>query len=247
MIGLGVLPGVMTSSSRPTSLVDPPLCTWRAARRALVTRWPATGRARICTQARSCGPSPTGAPSSARIGSAGWSVRIGSASERASRSSPPTASMRRPAGALVGIGGRAGVVRVCAPGHAASMARSTMPGGTTPGTQKEIRTPSASKTNSKPRCGWPRKRRAQPGRSRPTRLDHRVIAPDGSTVGGARTVTMRASALRRACRRVASLRRMMITTVVVNARHTSTTGHHAPNHCTIGVTRARRKPPGSRR
>ncbi|MCP2204799.1 hypothetical protein LX90_008536 [Lentzea flava] len=194
--GFGVLPGVMTSSSRPTRWTDPPACTRRAARRALVTRCPATGRARICTQARSWGPSPTGAPSMARIGSAGCSVRIGSASERASRSSPPTASTRRPAAAVVGIGGLAGVVRVCAPGQAASMARSIMPGGTRPGTHSRICTPSVN-VSSKARCGCPPNRRSQPGRSTPTRLDHTVIAPDGSTVGGASTVTRRASVIRR--------------------------------------------------
>ena len=81
----------------------------------------------------------------------------------------------------------AGTVSVRAPGQAASTARSTRPGGIGPGTHRAMVSPPSLAVSSKPRWGWPPRSRRQAGRSRATRLVHKVAAPCGSTSGGART------------------------------------------------------------
>ena len=111
-----------------------------------------------------------------------WSVLRGRISVRASRSVPPVAS------APAGSGGLAGAVTAWAPGQAASMARSTMPGGTVPGTHILIVIPAPpAQVYSKPRCGWPCHSRAHGGRSSPVRCPHSAWPPAGSASGGAST------------------------------------------------------------
>ena len=142
-------------------------------------------------------PSPAAAPASARSGASGsWPADSGRISGRASRSVPP--ATRAPAGS----GGAAGAVTVCAPGQAASTARSIRPGGIVPGTHSRIVIPAASppaQAYSQPRCGWPCHSRAQGGRSSPVRWPHSATAPSGLACGGARTVTSRAPSAKAAC------------------------------------------------
>jgi hypothetical protein len=111
---------VLPSRSRP------------AARRARLARRGDAGRARICTQAyspsRSCAP----AASTARSGSASWSVLNGSHSAAVGDRCPPVA-----AAVPAGIGSAASAVVQAAPGHAPRTAASTAPWGTLPGTQIE--------------------------------------------------------------------------------------------------------------
>ena len=92
--------------------------------------------------------SPDSAPSSARSGSTSWSVFSGYCSGWARRSSPPVANPSP------GNGGDASVVSVRAPGQAASTARSTIPAGTTAGTQMAMPSPPGPAVSSKPRWGW---------------------------------------------------------------------------------------------
>ena len=80
---------------------------------------------------------------------------------RASRSVPPVASAR------AGNGGVAGAVTAWAPGQAASMARSIMPGGTVPGTHIRIVMPGPAQVYSNPRWGWPCHSRAHAGAQQP--------------------------------------------------------------------------------
>ena len=70
----------------------------------------------------------------------------------------PAAASPRPPAAPGGSGGPAGAVTVCAPGQAASTARSIRPGGTVPGTHRRMVIPAASppaQAYSQPRCGCP--------------------------------------------------------------------------------------------
>ena len=117
----------------------------------------------------------------------------GRISVRASRSVPPAASAR------AGNGGAAGAVTAWAPGQAASMARSIMPGGTVPGTHIRIVMTGPAQVYSNPRWGWPCHSRAHRGRSSPVRCPHSASPPAGSASGGASTVITRAFAARAAC------------------------------------------------
>ncbi len=105
---------------------------------------------------------------------------------RASRSVPPVAS------APAGSGGVAGAVTAWAPGQAASMARSIMPGGTVPGTHTLIVMTGPAQVYSNPMCGCPCRSRAHGGRSSPPRCPHSACPPAGSASGGASTVITRA-------------------------------------------------------
>ena len=185
-----VPPGVARSSSREASRGACPPRSRRAARRARRSLAPVTGRASTCSTACSPSPSAAAAPASARSGSEGRPVRSGRISARASRSVPPVAST--PAGSA-GAAGQ--VVTACAPGQAASTARSTRPGGMRPGTHMLICSPPPAppvQEYSQPRCGWPCHQRAQAGRSSPVRCPHSASAPAGSACGGARMTTCRA-------------------------------------------------------
>ena len=92
----------------------------------------------------------------------------------------PQRARRRPA-RRAGSGGAAGAVTVCAPGQAASTARSIRPGGMVPGTHSRIVIPAASppaQAYSQPRCGCPCQqpgpgRAQQPGQVPPQR--HRPV------------------------------------------------------------------------
>ena len=196
LAGWAAGPGVTRSTRRAVRVAGRPARRAEAALCRRVSRRPVRGRARICTAADSPSLIASRAPRSGRRGSTLCSVRSGYCSGRARRSSPPVA-IPPPAS-----GGRAGTVSVRAPGQAASTARSTRPGGTTPGTHRLMVSPASVATNSKPRCGWPPSARRHAGRSSATRLVQKVAAPWGSTSGGASTCTMRApSARRRAWRR----------------------------------------------
>ena len=130
------LPGLARSSSREVIRAERPERCLRAARRALRSRAPVTGRASTCRTACSPSARPAAAPASARSGASGsWPVDSGRMSGRASRSVPP--AMAAPGGS----GGPAGAVTVCAPGQAASTARSIRPGGRVPGTHRRIAHP----------------------------------------------------------------------------------------------------------
>ena len=191
------LPGLARSSSRVVIRADWPARCLRAARRALRSRAPVTGRARTCRTACSPSARPAAAPASARSGASGSPlVDSGRMSGRASRSVPPATT------AWCGSGGPAGAVRVCAPGQAASTARSIRPGGMVPGTHRRMLIPAASPPDqaySQPRCGCPCRHLAQAGRSSPVRCPHRAAAPAGPACGGARIVTCRAASVKAAC------------------------------------------------
>ena len=169
---LAPCPGLARSSSREVIRADCPERCLRAARRALRSRAPVTGRARTCRTACSPSARPAAAPASARSGASGsWLVDSGRMSGRASRSVPP--AMTAPGGS----GGPAGAVTVCAPGQAASTARSIRPGGMVPGTHRRMLIPAASppaQAYSQPRCGCPCRqpgpgRAQQPGQVAPQR------------------------------------------------------------------------------
>ena len=82
-------PGLARSSSREVIRADCPDRCLRAARRALRSRAPVTGRARTCRTACSPSARPAAAPASARSGASGsWLVDSGRMSGRASRSVP---------------------------------------------------------------------------------------------------------------------------------------------------------------
>ena len=122
--------------------------------------------------------------------------------------------------APVGSGGLAGAVTVCAPGQAASTARSIRPGGMVPGTHRRMLIPAASppaQMYSQPRCGCPCSCLAQAGRSSPVRCPHSASAPAGPACGGASTVTCRAASLKTACCRRRSQARPAITAVTATA------------------------------
>ena len=93
----------------------------------------------------------------------------------------------------------AGVVTAWAPGQAASIARSIMPGGTVPGTHTPIVITGPAQVYSNPRCGCPCHSRAHRGRSSPPRFPHSASPPAGSASGGASTVITRAFAASAAC------------------------------------------------
>ena len=209
------LPGLARSSSREVIRADRPERCLRAARRALRSRAPVTGRARTCRTACSPSARPAAAPASARSGASGsWPADSGRMSGRARRSVPP--AMAAPGGS----GGPAGAVTVCAPGQAASTARSIRPGGRVPGTHRRIVIPAAvppAQVYSQPRCGCPDSSRAHGGRSSPVRCPHSAAAPAGPACGGARTVTCRAASANAACCRRRSQARPAITAVTAAA------------------------------
>ena len=94
----------------------------------------------------------------------------------------PAAVSRRRSGRRAAAGGLAGAVRVCAPGQAASTARSIRPGGMVPGTHRRIARPAVvppAQVYSQPRCGCPCHSRAQGGRSSPVRCPHSAAGAAG--------------------------------------------------------------------
>lgn len=123
-----------------------------------------------------------------------WLLFSGWESLRARASRPPVTAAPK------GTGGAAGSVLVVAPGQAARMVSSTMSGGTGPGTQTWMRTPAASATYSKARCGDPKIQRFHAGASRPVWCAHHAGALAGSTWGGTDTVISRASREKRSAR-----------------------------------------------
>ena len=148
----------------------------RAARRL------EAGRASTWTHAPWPVPRAVPAPIRARSGSESCLAFSGSASVRASTSRPP-ATASPGAGGGSGETGR-GRATARAPGQAASIARSTMRGGTCPGTHIRIASSRPVKTYSNATCGCPWMSRARRGRCSPSRLLQSVTAPAGEDSGG---------------------------------------------------------------
>ena len=170
-------------------------------------------------------------------------MRSGRISARASRSVPPVAST--PAGSA-GAAGQ--VVTACAPGQAASTARSTRPGGMMPGTHMLICSPPPAppvQEYSQPRCGWPCHQRAQAGRSSPVRCPHSASAPAGSACGGARMTTCRAPSASTWWRRRRSHARPAITAAAAAASTGPAAGPHAARACSSSRASRAVVPPGS--